>query len=198
MDVIKDEDLPNEIKAKYDDVLGSVKTENKLEFLMIALEHAKQEKNKRVIARTKLALGEYYFNLEKYYDAANYYLESAEMIKELLQELPDSAKVMFMNANNFTKVFARLQVIQQWVISGEMIHFDDTCELKSLEQLHNLISEKYVSFFIENKKFMTYIRQQSMDQFSKNIQSTRDILTHLSSNTKKNLHMILNYLAGHM
>src|SRR5699024_850024 len=196
MDVVNDEGLPVEMKEKYH-ALGSVKTEKRLEFLMIVLEYAKDAKNKRIIARLSLAIGDYYFNLKKYYDAANHYLESSEIIKELLQEIPDYDKIMFMNANNFTKVFARLQVIRQWIVSGKTIPLDEIYELHSLKQLNNLLSGKYVSAFIESKEFMTYIRQQYMDQLSKNIQSTRDILTHISSNTKERLHMILKYLDGY-
>ncbi|WP_047983605.1 diguanylate cyclase [Ornithinibacillus californiensis] len=198
------EDMPNILRAKYLHAKGAVsfrKAPNQtISYLEESLSLAKAVKNKELIFRIQADLGNCYFALENYYDAANYYLESSEGIKELIHQIPGEYRLTFMKGRKFSKVFSHLAKIRKWMQSGENERFDLAKLLEEVQTINELdeIRNNQVDAFISNPIFMQYISDQYMEKLSGGILHQEDLFIHLDSDVTKNFEMIGKFLAGRL
>ncbi|HAM80109.1 diguanylate cyclase [Ornithinibacillus bavariensis] len=170
-----------------------------IRYLESSLELAKESKSRELISRITADLGACYYTLGKYYDAANYLLESVESIKTLLGQLPKENRVNFINGRYFANVFYQLELIGRWIFLQEEIPQESDTAPKlvtSLDELEDLLRTNDIYAFIHNHEFMYYIRTRHMKRLSSGILSEQDILRNLDSDDVKNLDMIGKYLAG--
>ncbi|MFS0673981.1 diguanylate cyclase [Ornithinibacillus sp. 179-J 7C1 HS] len=196
---------PYRLRAVYEHAKGivefGVNRENSISYLERSLHLAKKSKNKELTARIQADLGNSYFVLEKYYDAAYYYLEGLEGVKELIQQLPDEYKLDYINGRNFSKEFYRLAEIKKWLESIQENILDTDAiitKVTSLEELESVLNVTVVDDFIENQQFMQKISSKYMEKLSDGILRQEDLFKHLDSDVSKNLKMIVKFLAGRL
>lgn len=199
------DDIPYRLKAIYLHAKGAVEfgqnRDNAIHYLEESLELAKKSKSKELTSRISADLGDCYFVFGKYYDAANYYLESCEGIKDLIRQLPAEFKLDFINGRDFSKGFYRLGEIWKWMVTNGDVKVDQeisTSKVQSLDELEKIMNTDQVNAFIGHQAFMDYISNQYMDKLSNNILHRGDIIRNLESDVLKNLDMVGKFLAGRL
>lgn len=200
-----DDEAPYRLRAIYWHAKGAVEfgvnRDNAIFYLEKSLDLAKKSKSKELTSRISADLGDCYFIFEKYYDAANYYLEGCEGIKDLIRQLPDEYKLDFINGRDFSKGFYRLGEIWKWMVTNGDVSIDQeisTSKVQSLIELEKIMKTDQVSAFIGHQAFMDYISNQYMDKLSNKILHRGDIIRHLQSDVLKNLNMLGKFLAGRL
>ncbi|WP_010095316.1 diguanylate cyclase [Ornithinibacillus scapharcae] len=199
------DEAPHRLKAIYMHAKGAVEfgvnRDNAICYLEESLELAKRSTSKELTSRISADLGDCYFIFEKYYEAANYYLESCEGIKNLIRQLPDEYKLNFINGRDFSKGFYRLGEIWKWMVTNGDVTIDQevsTSKVQTLDELEKIMHTDQVSAFIGHQAFMDYISNQYMDKLSNNILHRGDIIRNLESDVLKNLDMLGKFLAGRL
>ncbi|WP_010095317.1 diguanylate cyclase [Ornithinibacillus scapharcae] len=200
LEAFLDDDIPDNLRAEYYYLLGMKKNnEDSIQLLLQSLSLAKNAANRELTAKTLLLLGDYAFQVGKFYNAANYYLEGTELVKLLLQELPDDYHLTYVNSHRFVRGFVRLERIHEWLI-GDQVEFVNLDNLAhhvfSWTELSNALQNKYVNAFMEHEKFIEHISDQHMKRYSDNIRNSSDVLLHVTSNTMKNIEIVLRYFTG--
>jgi diguanylate cyclase (GGDEF)-like protein len=197
------EDSPIRLMAIYKHAQGMVEIgenpENAIRDFEGSLALAKKSKSRELISRITADLGASYYALGKYYDAANYFLESVENIKTLNVQLPTEYRVNFMNGRYCANVFYHLDIIRKWVFSNQEIPVGNNHKpvlVTSLDDLDCMLRTNEITAFIRNQEFMQYISTQYMEQLSNGVLTEQDILKSLGNETQKKLDMIGKYLAG--
>lgn len=196
------ESTPDQLMAKVYYTKGSAETGIECtHYLLKALEYARKVKNKDLIAKILLKLGDYYYSNGDYYSAANHYIDSSEILKQLIPQIPDEFRLTYVNGYCLARGFNRLEYIKNAVIKKKRPNTDiDGTDLSlyvsGIEELTKVLRINHANAFKESKEFMHFISTQYMTQLSKDILTTKDILTHLSNNTLKDIEMVLKYLAA--
>ncbi|GGA65547.1 diguanylate cyclase [Ornithinibacillus halotolerans] len=195
-------DTPIRLKAIFNYAKGAVvfgeSHEQTIHFLEESLDLAKNSISRELLIRIQADLGHCYFVLGRYFDAANYYLESSKGLKDLLSEIPDEFKLDYIQGKNLSPCISRLHSIMIWMISGEeeFSNNHSSNPISSLEEIQEFLTTNQAEVFIRNQTFMDYVSQQYMDKVSKGIVQLEDLFIHLDSGIDDNLKMIGNYLAG--
>lgn len=186
----------NKWKAEYFYVKAIVyENEKTLDNFSKALELAKCENKKLLIAKIRRDLGEYYFNKQKYLHSSEQFIYSHQIFKEIILQIPDEYKLNF--ANNF-KVFMpcyRLNDIKNlFTIKKQDISEIKDINLSNLDELNNLLNCNIIGDYIKNEKFMDFIIDQDMKTLPKEISNKGDIIKNLGKNSADNIRLILKYL----
>ncbi|MBC5637784.1 hypothetical protein H8S33_13285 [Ornithinibacillus sp. BX22] len=191
---------PDALKARYFYFLGTKDSSKKsIYYLKQGLKLAKRGENRELIARILMVLGEYAFKAEKWYCAANYYLDSTELVKSLVEGVPKQYQLTYVNNNHYAKGFIGLERTYNWISEEQhILTYKEKGKQDQLSQedLNRFLAKDYVSAFLEHQDFMEYIREQHMKKYSKEIRTAQDILPKVGPNTIKNINMLLHYLTG--
>lgn len=191
---------PDALKARYYYFLGTKDSSKKsINYLKRGLKLAKQGENRELIARILMVLGEYAFKAEKWYGAANYYLESTELVKSLVEGVPKQYQLTYVNHHHYAKGFIGLERTYNWISKEQHIVTDkENGKQGQLSQadLNRFLAKDYVSIFLEHEEFMEYIREQHMMNYSKEIRTAQDMILKVGPHTIKNINMLLHYLTG--
>ncbi len=192
--------INNGIQAIYYYSKGIIEAgEDSLKLLLKSLGLAKKVQDKELIAKINIALGNNYFSRKNYYYAANYYIEACEILRNLINQIPDKYKLMYVNSYKLALPFYRIKYIKNILIDGhdneQCKQFKNKSQVKSNSELYELIDINETNAFIENKKFMNFIIKQNMQNSPSNILTDKDILINLSTNTIKDMQLITGYLA---
>ena len=195
------EETPEGILAQYFYALGAAeKSTSAVTFLTTGYEYAKRSNCIDLVAKITKELGDYYLANENYFTAANYYLESCEIIKTIVSEIPDDYKMNFINGNSLAGGFyglRRIRYLNSLLLAEKKIDLTSLkSKVNSLAEVEDVMNTDEVKNFLKNKSFMKYISSQHMKLLSKDIHSKADILMNVKGDTTKNLRMIINYLAG--
>lgn len=189
----------DELKANYYYALGMTKKGK--DNYKVALQLAEGCKNKELIAKLTMALGDYYYGIKEYHLAANYYLECAAALKQLIHRLPDQYQLKFLNRHQFGKCFYRLIKINSYLASRENnpnLHNEDVIYIKSSEELQKLLKIDFVNDFRKYKDFVQAISEEYMNELSDGTISEMDLITNLTNDTFRNINMIVKYLTAQM
>src|SRR5690606_21055299 len=195
------EDAPKRLKATYLHAKGIIELHvdpnQTIAFLEEALGLAKGSKSKELITRIQADLGNAYYALEKYYEAANYYLESSEGIKVLISQIPNKYKLDYFNGRQLSTEFYRLTEIRSWITSQDLIQESLPENISTLDDLQALLQANQVDTFINNQEFMQYVSSQYMEKISGGDFHREDFFfQHIDSDVTRNLDSIGKFLAG--
>ncbi len=191
--------IHNEALVKYYYAKGIVSEKNEcIKFLQTGLVLGKKIKNKEIIAKINLKLGDYYFSENNYYYSANYYIEAGEVIRSLISQIPDKYKLMYVNSYKIARAFYKIKYIKNILISHNTKNnnedLKEKCEVSSFEQLFSLLKNNEATAFIKNKAFMRVISKQFNPNFYES-NNPSDILTKIGSNTINNIELVIKHLA---
>lgn len=193
---------PSQLKAHYFYAKGAAEQDEQGRVtLLTALEVAKDANNKELISRISMKLGESLFKAGDYYNSTTFFLESCEILKHLISQIPDDFKLSYINSYNLASGFYRLKQIKEILIGkGEMIpnRAIPNFEVRTLEELSMLISSDDASDFANNVDYMHYISTQYMINLSKDINTEKDIFMHITSNVVENIETVLRFLAARL
>lgn len=184
------------VKAKYYYAKGLIETEEDCaEVLLKGLKLAKDTKNKKLIAKITTQLGNYYFSKGNYYYSANYYIEACELLKNLIYQVPDDYKLIYINSYELASVFYRVKYIKD-ILSGTENSKIEKLEVESFSDLYDLLKIDEASSFMENKDFIHSISELYKSNLQKNIISEEAILSSITSDAIKNIELVIKYLAA--
>jgi len=188
------------VKAKYYYAKGICETEEScVKTLLKGLKSAKNAKNKKLIAKITTQLGNYYFSKGNYYYSANYYIEACELLKNLIYQVPDDYKLVYINSYKLARVFNRTKYIKA-ILSGteesSLQEFEDKFEVESFSELYELLSIDEASNFMDNKDFIHSISELYISNLPKSIINEGDILSSISSDAINNIELVIKYLAA--
>lgn len=188
------------IKAEYYYAKGISEAKgDSVGILLEGLKSAKNTKNKKLIAKIAIELGNYYFSKKNYYYSANYYIEACELLKNLIFQVPDAYKLIYVNSHKLACVFYRVKYIKN-IISGaeesKLQEFKDKFEIHSFSELYELLFIDEASSFMQNKAFIHSISELYMSSLPKGIISEEDILSNISSDAIQNIELVIKYLAA--
>ncbi|WP_042146791.1 diguanylate cyclase [Paucisalibacillus sp. EB02] len=195
------EDTPKRLKAIYLHAKGTIEfhlnPNHTIGYLEESLDLAKKSRNKELIARIQADLGNAYYASKKYYEAANYYLESSEGIKFLISQIPNEYKLDYFNGRKFSKEFYRLSEIRGSISSLDLDEEFLPEEITSIEDLQALLHANQVDTFINNQEFMQYVSSQYMEKLSgRNFHIEDFFFQHLDTDVNRNLDSIGKFLSG--
>ncbi|MEN2467194.1 diguanylate cyclase [Ornithinibacillus sp. JPR2-1] len=197
------EDTPYRLKAIYEHAKGiiafNLDRSCSITYFESSLHLAKISKSKELTARIQADIGNYYFNSKAYYEAAAYYLEAFETIKDLIQQLPDEYKLDYINGRSFSREFYRLNEIKRWIQSEQEQILEQEAlvhTVSSLDELIAILNTEQIDFFMENDRFMRNISRNYMEKLSDGIFQPEDLLKQLDSDVSKNLTIIVKFLSG--
>lgn len=195
----------DELQAIYYYAKGTVtQEESAVSSLNIGWDIAKNIKNYDVVAKVNAQLGDYYFTNNNYYEAAQNYIEAWDVIVKLLKEVPHVFKVSYMNGNDFSKVFVRLQHIKQQILSNDNINTQKEGQenlglketITSIDELNTLLSEDTAAQFMANASFMNHVANQYMSALPDGIRSEKDILVNVDADTMSTIDLVIKYLVA--
>lgn len=192
--------IHNEALVKYYYAKGIVsEKESCINLLQTGLSLGKKIKNKEIISKITLKLGDHYFTENNYYYSANYYIEACEVIRGLIKQIPDKYKLVYVNSYKVARAFYRIKYIKNILISHNTCSSNDELidkfEVTSYEQLSNLLNNSETTDFIENKSFMRVISKQYNPNFHEINNNPNDILTKIGNDTIKNIELVITHLA---
>lgn len=183
------------VKARYYYAKGLIETEEDcVEILLKGLKLAKNAKNKKLIAKITTQLGNYYFSKGNYYYSANYYIEACELLKNLIYQVPDDYKLVYINNYKLASVFYRIKYIKDILSGAEESNLQEL-EVESFSEIFDLLKIDEANSFMENKDFIHSISELYISNLPKSIISKEAILSNITSDAIKNIELVIKYLA---
>lgn len=203
------EPIPDIVYARYMYALGLLSSgKEKLKVLLSGLEIAKKVKHKNLIQGISIAIGDCYFSENNYFYAANYYIEACETIKELVAAVPKEFVLKLVNGHKMVKPFKRLDYIKNNYINNKSEIKDKDKNEKQYEneekefnfsyygEIEEFIQNDIVNEFLTNKYFIESIKELYVSFLPNDICSEKDIIANMSSDTIRNIELIIKYLSG--
>lgn len=159
-------------------------------------ELGRSKKKQAVILVTKL-IGDYYFKQKNYFNAINYYLESCEMIKDLIVQMPEEHRINFMNSHGMFEPFNSIKRIKTRYMNN--VESNLTCdigEVKTLDELENIISFSGFKEILSNKTFIKSMKKTYELNSNDSVKDIESLVSILTENTEQNINKILSYLSS--
>ena len=135
----------------------------KIKLFTKSIKTSQKQTNKILLVDTIICIGDYYYNNKEYFSAVNYYLEAWEILKYLIQDIPDDYKLSFVNSFEYINIYYKIKYIYNLIVGITIFNNDEFNELQdkyninSLEELEKIIQEDLISKFKNNHDFMNFI-----------------------------------------
>lgn len=167
----------------------------RLALLNEALNIAIRIKNKSIQWRICSLLGDYYFERKNYFYSVNYYIEACEIIKILVQSVPEKFKLQFINFNNMKSPFKKLLKVKEYYNKINKKSKEISDNIESLEELNRLLSYEDLQDILTNKKFIRSAQSIHASIYGSNLRNIKDIVKSFCSDPIANLQLIIKYLS---
>lgn len=187
------------VLLKYYYVLGITDNGSKWEkYLNKSLGYAKTVNCLKSIAKIMKQLGHQYFAIEEYFDAIHFYLESGNRYTHLIKQVPDRFQLSYANLHEYKIVINRIKQLKRYCLSEitkeEIPLKNELSVIETETSLGQLIAHWEEHILYENSAFINYIKDKYVEKvYAENV-DPQHILTHLSSNTLKNVELIVEHL----
>lgn len=197
--------ISESVRALYMLVTGLLgHDDQRLDRLITGLKAAKNIKQRELTIRLSNAIGDFYFQRNNHFFAANYYIEAFETSKEVIHQIPDDYKLKFVNCNHLLKAYIRTQQIRNKYVEGIQDEVDEDLQsteqrseiIFSINELKRILKDDVINAFIMNREFIYSIRKLYMSFLPKGIKSEKDLLVNVGSDNIKNIEMVIRYMAS--
>ncbi len=167
-----------------------------LESLVDVLNSCKEEEQSYLLWIVYLTIANYFYNKKEYSYAAIYYFEACGVIIDLTLQVPKDFRVGFITCNNMVLPFERFKCIVDCYKYGKNTIDSNKNKIEvntenDVEDLFNLLN---YNEFIKNNFFMDSLRELSSLSLSTKITNITDVFEHLTTNSIKNMEIIVQYL----
>lgn len=144
-------------------------------------------------------LGYSYLSIGDYFNAANYFLEAAERVRNLTMQLPEKYRIKFIHTENMLAPFKMLALFVNHDDYREFNSLKNNIEtefkINRLEELNSIFSYEGVERILKNKYFESDAAKVYSSDLPFEIKDTDDIIKNLYSDPLVNMEIILKYIS---
>lgn len=197
LEKLVNEKTKSEAKSYFYYVKGLMSEHKKrLDLWEKACKLAKISNNRLHLNNIKIKIGDYHYNQNNYYRALDYYINSAEDLKKIINSVPDKFKLSFVNKNKYYKIYNRISYMadnnfEENIDLNKFSKKQEDNKVNNLKELNNLLTQDY-NIFLENKEFMRKYTSAKIKE--KDIFDEKSILINLQYDIIGNLDLILEYI----
>jgi len=194
----EDEQLSETMSTEYINLMRRLITtltvENSLEMLLEIEKDLQNHSFVKIELFVYMGLGNNYLAKGKYYDAANYYLNSLDTLYKVGRKIPNNdMAISYIRSHGIMSIKERINSIKLMISNS-------TSSNEKIENIEYSDFEQYFDFnelsqLFNNEGFISAVYNQFDNPLVKDLNSIEDLLTNLSSNYKHNLDMIIQYAA---
>lgn len=153
--------------------------------------------NKNIYWKICYDLGNYYLSRKDYFYSVNYFFEAADIIKNLIFQLPEQSRIKFISSNSRLKPFEKISKYIKYRDYNQLLVCKEECiEMASVSDLNKILDYDDIDKILNNKYFIRSARKTYNSYLPMEIRNTNDIVKNLYGNPMKNLEVITRYLAG--
>lgn len=186
------------LKVKYLFLKGILSDRTyKLKYLINAIEVAKQKNIKQLLWKINFEIGNYYLENNNYFNSINYYFESCENVRDLLNLLPNSKRIEYIKFHKLLLPFNKIRLLKQ---RENLINLDDldeaACSFEiTKEDIDKILGFEDIMDILSNRYFVRSAMEMYDTTMPFKANSVRDIIANIHQDPLKNLEWISKYLA---